>query len=504
MLSWSAIWRNISSTMKSQTNHSDIFLKFSSTYSTNIRPKLVNSSPLFRSISWKFLAILFPAITMVALVIGAAYTYMQIKLTEQDLIKKIETISQVHSLAVAHPLWTLDIDGLNRSLKTIALHPEIVCVDVIEEGTNEPYQWPPSCADNNDTSKLFSKNLLLDNQSLGKLDLYYTNMPQRDQLKQDLLKWALFFFLLVSFAAVTAYLTLQYTVGRPIKRLMTSIKKTENSDALETVEWSSNDELGNVISAYNNMINQIEQNTDELVSARQQAEAAAYTKSRFLANMSHELRTPLNAVIGITEMLREEAEEEKNDTEPFDRVAMSGRHLLQLIDDILDFSKLEAGRVTISMEQIDLGELLSEVCTTIHPMAENRNNRLQLDFSGSPDTITTDPFRLKQILINLLSNACKFTDRGEIFLKVGQSTNTKDRIFFTVRDTGIGISEDQHERLFSDFVQADISTTRQYGGSGLGLAISQRLCELLGGRISLQSTLGKGSEFSFTLLTNPT
>lgn len=463
----------------------------------------MNSVPLFRSISWKFLVILIPAITAAASVIGAAYTYMQIKHSEKNLIKKIETISQVHSLAVAHPLWTLDIDGLNRSLKTIALHPEIVCVDVIEEDSNEPYQWPPSCAEKSGTFELFSTDLFLDNQSLGKLELYYTNMPLRDQLKRELFNWALFFFLLVSFAAVTAYLTLQYIVGRPIKQLMASIKKSENSDALETVEWSSNDELGNVISAYNSMINQIEQNTDELVSAHQQAEAAAYTKSRFLANMSHELRTPLNAVIGITEMLREEAEEDENDTEPFDRVAMSGRHLLYLIDDILDFSKLEAGKVTISMERINLAELLNDVCTTIYPMAENRNNQLQLDFSGTPDTIITDPFRLKQILINLLSNACKFTDKGEIFLKVGQSTNTKDSVVFTVRDTGIGISADQHEQLFSDFVQADISTTRQYGGSGLGLAISQRLCELLGGKIFLQSTLGKGSEFSFTLLTNP-
>ncbi len=463
----------------------------------------MKSSQLFRSISWKFLVILIPAITLVALIIGTAYTYIQINFTEKNLIQKIETIAQVHSLAVAHPLWTLDSEGLNRSLQTIALHTEIVCVHVIETGSPEPYQSPPGCIEESDNFKLFSRDLQLEDQPLGTLDLYYTNLPQREELKRDQWTWGLFFFLLVSFAAVIAYLTLQYTVGRPIKRLLASINKAEQSDDFETVAWSTQDELGNVISAYNKMINQIEHNTDELVAARQQAETAAYTKSRFLANMSHELRTPLNAVIGITEMLREEAEEEENDTEPFDRVAMSGRHLLRLIDDILDFSKLEAGKVTIAIEVIDLAELLNEICTTVQPMAEDRNNQLRLEFSGTPEFITSDPFRLKQILINLLSNACKFTKAGEIFLHVSEhNTDSGTGARFSVRDTGIGISEEQHERLFSDFVQADISTTRQYGGTGLGLAISQRLCALLGGEITLESTIGEGSEFSFVLLIN--
>ncbi len=441
-----------------------------------------------------------PAITLVALIIGITYANIKVKLTEKNLIEKIETISRVHSQAVAHPLWTLDIDGLNRSLQTIALHPEIECVDVMETGTTERHQWPPGCVKTSDNSRLLTKELTLDNNSLGTLDLYYTNLPLRTELKRELSTWLLFYFLLVSFAAVIAYLTLQYTVGRPIKRLMRSIKNTEHSDDYETVSWSSHDELGDVISAYNHMIEQIEQNTGELVSARKQAETAAYTKSRFLSNMSHELRTPLNAIIGITEMLREDAEEQNDDTEPFDRVATSGRHLLQLIDDILDFSKLEAGKIAISMEEFDLKELLDEVCTTVQPMAENKNNNLELKFSGTPEYITSDPLRLKQILINLLSNACKFTEAGDIFLQVGRHQNdTNSGVRFSVRDTGIGISEEQHEQLFSDFVQADISTTRQYGGTGLGLAISQRLCKLLGGEVMLESTVGEGSDFSFSI-----
>ena len=434
---------------------------------------------------------------------GAAYTLLKIHSAEASLLNKVETISQVHSLAVSYPLWTIDIDGLNRSIQTIALHPEIVCVDVSEIDHAERYQWPFGCLESSDENKVLSKVLFLHNLSVGKMDLYYTSLPQREALKRELLTGVMFFFLLMSFAGVIAYLTLQFTVGRPIKRLMASIKKAEHTKVFEAASWSTQDELGNVILAYNNMINQIDQKTDELVAARQQAETAAYTKSRFLANMSHELRTPLNAVIGITEMLREEAEDEHNDTEPYDRVAMSGRHLLKLIDDILDFSKLEAGKITIAIEEIELEELLEEVFVTVAPMAQGRGNRLELGFTGTPAKMMSDPLRLRQILINLLGNACKFTKDGKIILEVdAHNIDGKEGVRFSVRDTGIGISEEQRERLFSDFFQADISTTRQYGGTGLGLAISQRLCRLLGGEISLKSAIGEGAEFSFTLQSN--
>ena len=429
------------------------------------------------------------------------YLYVKVTAAEDNLIEKLESVYEAHSLAIAHPLWTLDDEGLGRSLETIVLHSEITCVEVFEEDFKERYQWPVNCVESSDKNKLMSKELFYDEHPVGKINLHYTGLPQREALTRDVLNGAVFFFLLVSVAGLVGYAALQYTVGRPLSRLMTSIKKAEQDNYLETVSWSSDDELGNVISAYNNMINQIDDNTRELVAARQQAETATYIKSRFLANMSHELRTPLNAVIGITEMLREEAEEQDIDTEPYDRVAMSGRHLLHLIDDILDFSKIEAGKVNISKEKIELAELLEGVCSTVQPMAHNGNNSLTLNYSGSPATIVSDPFRLRQILINLLSNACKFTKDGNITLEVFENQiMDKGGVCFSVRDTGIGISKEQRERLFSDFSQADISTTREYGGTGLGLAISQRLCQLLGGEISLESTVGVGSEFSFSLL----
>lgn len=430
----------------------------------------------------------------------AAYSYFKITAAERELITKIETISHVHNLAVGTPLWTLDFEGLNRIMRTLALYPEILCVVVNEADLSEQYQWPIGCIATSSSANLLPSELKIDNQFVGELDLYYTNRIVRETLNRELLTVVLFSFLIVALTLFAAYLTLQHIVGRPIRRLNASILKAEQSNELETVSWSAQDELGNVISAYNRMINQIEENTSELVAATERAKTAAHAKSRFLANMSHELRTPLNAVIGISEMLREDAEDEQRDTEPYDRVAMSGRHLLNLIDDILDFSKIEAGKVSISIEEIDLAPLLEEVCATVRPQALDRSNELELSYCGTPVQVMSDPFRLRQILINLLSNACKFTKDGQVTLEVTESeaSGTKG-VLFSVSDTGIGISEEQRERLFSDFSQADNSTTRQYGGTGLGLAISQRLCGLLGGEISLESTPGEGSEFSFTL-----
>ena len=191
---------------------------------------------------------------------------------------------------------------------------------------------------------------------------------------------------------------------------------------------------------------------------------------------------------------------DSKDTDPYDRVARSGRHLLSLIDDILDFSKIEAGKIEIARESVNLRELLDEVIATADPLAESNGIALKLEYENNPTHLHTDPLRLRQIVLNLLSNACKFTEVGSVCLTVESEVSTDAAgVRFSVVDTGIGISKEQSEHLFADFSQADISTTRRYGGTGLGLAISQRLCNLLGGEIQLESTVGEGSSFSFVL-----
>jgi signal transduction histidine kinase/putative methionine-R-sulfoxide reductase with GAF domain len=233
--------------------------------------------------------------------------------------------------------------------------------------------------------------------------------------------------------------------------------------------------------------------------SRQLAEASQH-KSQFLANMSHELRTPLNAIIGVTEMLREDAEALKQDIEPLDRVLGAGRHLLALINDILDLSKIEAGRMELQLESFALAPLIANVVKTIEPLTAKNANQIAVHCDAAIGTLHADQMRLRQALLNLMSNANKFTERGTITVQAHQAReNGRDWITIAVADTGIGMTAEQMGKLFQEFSQADASTTRKYGGTGLGLAISKRFCQMMGGDITVDSEQGKGSTFTIQL-----
>jgi signal transduction histidine kinase len=233
--------------------------------------------------------------------------------------------------------------------------------------------------------------------------------------------------------------------------------------------------------------------------SRQLAEASQH-KSQFLANMSHELRTPLNAIIGVSEMLREDAEALKQDTEPLDRVLGAGRHLLALINDILDLSKIEAGRMELQLETFPLAPLMADVVKTIEPLAAKNANQVAVKCDGAIGTLHADQMRLRQALLNLMSNANKFTERGTISVDVRQGQeNGSNWVTIAVSDSGIGMTPEQMGKLFQEFSQADASTTRKYGGTGLGLAISKRFCQMMGGDITVASEPGCGSTFTIRL-----
>jgi signal transduction histidine kinase/DNA-binding response OmpR family regulator len=240
----------------------------------------------------------------------------------------------------------------------------------------------------------------------------------------------------------------------------------------------------------------------EIQDKGDQLAVASQHKSQFLANMSHELRTPLNAIIGVTEMLLEDARDLKRDdeVEPLDRVLRAGRHLLALINDILDLSKIEAGKMELHLESFAVAPLIHDVVETIQPLAQKNGNQLVVNCPADVGSIRADQTRVQQALLNLLSNATKFTERGKVTVLVQRThSGAAEWVTMSVADTGIGMTPEQLSRLFQEFVQADASTTRRYGGTGLGLAISRRFCQMMGGDITVESEVGRGSTFTIRL-----
>ena len=330
--------------------------------------------------------------------------------------------------------------------------------------------------------------------------------------------------LLIS-AAIAAMLA-AYTsaaIARPLEATtLIAQRVTEESNFDLQVPVTTSDEVGMLATSLNELIQRVAEYTEDLHEAKVAAEAANRSKSAFLANMSHELRTPLNAIINYSEMLQEDAQDSGSEDflPDLEKIQTAGKHLLDMISDILDISKIEAGHVTLYLENFDVATMIEEVMTTAQPLVEKKGNALALKTKGELGTMYADQPKVRQILLNLLSNAAKFTESGVITIGIERiqtqrkkSTKYKKNndellsgsvynypiLIFQVSDTGIGMTEEQLEQIFKPFIQADASTTRKYGGTGLGLTISQRLCQILGGEISVESQDGKGSTFTVRL-----
>lgn len=257
----------------------------------------------------------------------------------------------------------------------------------------------------------------------------------------------------------------------------------------------------------------LQESNDRLEEANQELEArvqertaqlekASEAKSEFLAKMSHELRTPLNAIIGYTEMLQEEAEEQGREEFVPDlrKIEGAGRHLLALINDILDISKIEAGKMDLFLETFGITPMIGDVVTTVTPLAEHHSNKLEVHCPDDVGVMRADLTKVRQVLLNLLSNACKFTKDGVVTLRVARERPLgNDWTTFEVGDSGIGMTGEQMANLFQPFAQGDVSTSRDFGGTGLGLAISQKFCEMMGGNIEVESLVGRGSTFTVWL-----
>jgi signal transduction histidine kinase/DNA-binding NarL/FixJ family response regulator len=370
----------------------------------------------------------------------------------------------------------------------------------------------------------------LDREPLGTLYLQ-SDMSQWSSRAKS---YAVFLFaamLASAFLALLIASRLQALISRPILRLedtmrVVSAKQNYEVRALKFYD----DEIGRLIDGFNTMLSEIQQRDtavqgandelkmrtqeledeilnrkktqEELLTAKRAAEDASRAKSAFLANMSHELRTPLNAIIGYSEMIEEEIQDsgQIQNIQDVQKIEFAGKHLLALINDVLDLSKIEAGKMGLHLETFEVAMMIQEMSATLQPAIAKNSNTLQLHLADDLGMMRSDITKVRQILANLLSNACKFTDHGTITLEASRSgTGSQEWMKFRVRDTGIGISEEQQENLFKEFAQADVSIARKYGGTGLGLAISSRFAQLMGGQISVDSEPGKGSVFTVQL-----
>ncbi|MEK9148895.1 MAG: ATP-binding protein, partial [Candidatus Desantisbacteria bacterium] len=295
----------------------------------------------------------------------------------------------------------------------------------------------------------------------------------------------------------------------PIKNLSVTALRVKEGDLTTESDIQRDDEIGVLATTFNNMVNQlktnietldskVEERTTELASSNKQLQEASQAKSAFLANMSHELRTPLNSIIGFSEVLNEKTFGDLNEkqTKYINNILTSGKHLLTLINDILDLSKVEAGKIELKIEEFSLQEILTECQTLVKTLAAKKNIWLEVKIEGIT-TMKADPVRFKQIMYNLLSNAIKFTpEKGRVDI---QAKPVDEMVQISVQDTGIGINREHYQKVFEEFQQIDSSYSKQYQGTGLGLPLTKRLVELHGGKIWLESEIGKGSIFAFTI-----
>ena len=494
---------------------------------------------IFSNIPIKYRIVIIIALAeviLLAIVLNLVSTHFSDKQSKQKSAREVvlsNTLANVARTALATNNMAsiqsvIDIMSAESSIEQIILLDKHN--DVIASSQTSEYSTPADFT--NSKSKIWTVLPIIDvatttsaNQS-GILAIQFSTVDLAQSTHEISNFLILLILLSVIFISAISFL-IGNSLSTRIEKLRSAANGIATGQKIFKIDTVGNDELTELGSSFNQMVervsvyidnlrnnqqqllqaqNSLEQRiidrTEQLAVARDHALDANKTKSQFLANMSHELRTPLNAIIGYSELLAETAEPDIQTTyiDDLDKIRHSGTHLLGLINQILDLSKIEAGKAELFVEKIGIKQIVYEAMINIKPIMDKNKNTIQLNLTNEVDNIISDRTKLIQILINLLQNAAKFTHNGKIFFSVtANRENNETRLKFCVQDGGIGIHKSKFKKLFSEFSQADESTTREYGGSGLGLAICKNFSILMGGDVSVESEVGVGSTFTLSL-----